>query len=477
MFILTYNKFKKKLIGGVVMKKYFLIASIQVFAFLGFGFESYFSPNDNLDVVVVKEIQQANQSIDMSIYTFMSEPIREAIIEKLKANPQFKFRAIVRKANKENTTKFLQPIYDQLLANKIKEEVIRYVTTTNHHKYIIVDEKTLVNSSGNFNDSKLALSYDENLFVCSAKCKDLLVSFQEEFDFLYSNSNSMMVDEEIKTVNKTKRPKFESAIFTSHNFEPVIRKPKVSFSLTAQAKASSMGEVETELLKVISEAKKSIWVATGHFRSWTLASALIEAAKKGIDVEVILDSQEYISAGYQDIENKERDDCLLTGKTLDDCYQAGFHFGRLLSENGVQVLFKYYMTSWNFIFAPQMHHKYMIVDGKTLYAGSYNWSKNAEFKTIENIAIIKDKKALKAYEDNYNYLKSYGQGELDPLMDSWKKEQNELTLLFKPMTLNVAEIDQLRAVACEKCPSTFCPASSQERVKVTSKNTCLVEKK
>jgi phosphatidylserine/phosphatidylglycerophosphate/cardiolipin synthase-like enzyme len=48
------------------------------------------------------------------------------------------------------------------------------------------------------------------------------------------------------------------------------------------------------------------------------------------------------------------------------------------------------------------HNKIMILDGKVLITGSFNFTKNAEEKNAENLLIIKDQPELvKRYTDNY----------------------------------------------------------------------------
>ena len=59
----------------------------------------------------------------------------------------------------------------------------------------------------------------------------------------------------------------------------------------------------------------------------------------------------------------------------------------MLYEVITAVRYKYYAYRWHYSYAIQMHHKYMIVDGKRLFTGSYNYSDNAEHNTMENVVI------------------------------------------------------------------------------------------
>jgi phosphatidylserine/phosphatidylglycerophosphate/cardiolipin synthase-like enzyme len=433
-----------------------LLLAGSLWTFKSHALQVYFSPQKNLDTVVIEEIQKAKKSIDIAIYTFRSEPIVAALVEKLKSVPEFELRLLIRKVSLDDMLPYMNPLEKTLLALNLKSTNIRFVNVTNHHKFMLVDQKTLVNTSGNFNDSELAATYDENLFVCSRSCPDLVKAFQSEFDYLYEHSNFLLLDE-VRPFRQTAltydSKKFKAtALFTSENFEPSQRADRLVFRLQ---KDLEVGWVEKNILEHIALAKKSIKVATGHLRSYTLAEALRTAAQKGIQVELILDSQEYLSPKFQALEDQEKEACLQSGESLEQCVETGFHFGRWLHEQGVEVYFKYYMIFWDFIEAPQMHHKYMIVDDNVVLTGSHNWSKNAEFKTFENKAVIRHKASVQSFINNFKRLKNYGSGELQKLKKQWAQEAQNIDLIFEPMALSVSDIDSLRDLLSKKCPALF----------------------
>lgn len=421
-----------------------------------FAYKVYFSPKDNLDQVVIQEIEKAKSKIDISIYTFRSDAVVKTLVEKLKTNPNFELRLLMRRVGLESMTPYVSPLEAELKSQNLTATNIRFVNVTNHHKFMIVDGKTLLNTSGNFNSTKLAAGYDENLFVCSRTCAKLVKAFQAEFDYLYSHSNYLLLEDVMPFKANLTAPNTSEwdyvALFTSENFEPSQNKNRLIFKVK---KDVDEGFVETKLIEKILSAKTSVKVATGHLRSYVLARALAQASKQGTHVELILDSQEYLSAFYQNVEEQEKAECMSKGKSLEDCVEVGFHFGRWLHEQGVNVYFKYYMVFWDFMHAPQMHHKYMIVDDEVVYTGSYNWSKNAEFKTFENKAIIKHPKTVQAYLKNFNDIKSYGEGQYETLLESWTKETNTISLVFAPMALKVPQIDNLRDVLKTRCTELF----------------------
>ncbi len=142
-----------------------------------------------------------------------------------------------------------------------------------------------------------------------------------------------------------------------------------------------------------------------------------------------------------------------------ECEKTGAFFSRRLAEAGVEMHLKYYSFIWNFVVAPQMHSKYMIVDGKTVYSGSYNYSYNAEFNSFENVAIFEEasaKEVVDSFKANFKDVLGYGGGAegFNDYMAKFK-EAKEFPLVFAPVTMKLDQIDKFIALAYKKCPSLF----------------------
>ncbi len=48
-----------------------------------------------------------------------------------------------------------------------------------------------------------------------------------------------------------------------------------------------------------------------------------------------------------------------------------------------------------------MHNKYMIIDGTSLFTGSYNWSANAEDINFENAVFIQGLPVIQEFKRNF----------------------------------------------------------------------------
>jgi phosphatidylserine/phosphatidylglycerophosphate/cardiolipin synthase-like enzyme len=109
------------------------------------------------------------------------------------------------------------------------------------------------------------------------------------------------------------------------------------------------------IVQAISGAKTSLLVQAYSFTSTPIANALLDAHKRGVQVQVILDksqrSEKYSSADF-------------------------------LANQGVPTL-----IDANHAIS---HNKVMIIDGDTVITGSFNFTKSAQEKNAENVLILRD---------------------------------------------------------------------------------------
>ena len=122
-------------------------------------------------------------------------------------------------------------------------------------------------------------------------------------------------------------------------------------------------------------ARNTVLVQAYSFTSAPIAQALVDARKRGVDVQVILDKNQ----------RTER----YTGATF-------------LAHEGVPV----------FIDADHKiaHNKVMIIDGQTVITGSFNFTKAAESSNAENVLLILHAPELAAkYTDNWKDHLSHSQ--------------------------------------------------------------------
>lgn len=136
---------------------------------------------------------------------------------------------------------------------------------------------------------------------------------------------------------------------------------------------SPRGGTTEAIIKEINSAKKEVLIQAYSFTSAPIAKALLEAHKRGVKIEAVLDksqrSERYTSATF-------------------------------LLNSGIPVL----IDSRHAI----AHNKIMIIDRATLITGSFNFTKAAEEKNAENLLVFKGNQPLvREYLQNFEEHKSH----------------------------------------------------------------------
>jgi phosphatidylserine/phosphatidylglycerophosphate/cardiolipin synthase-like enzyme len=113
------------------------------------------------------------------------------------------------------------------------------------------------------------------------------------------------------------------------------------------------------IVRTIGEAKQSVYVAAYFFTSYPIAEALVAAHARGVDVRLVMDGhQKYL-------------------RVVD-----------YLNRNGIATRMNHHYAI--------MHDKFIIVDGKTLETGSFNFTRAAEYENAENVLVVRDSPAVVA---------------------------------------------------------------------------------
>jgi phosphatidylserine/phosphatidylglycerophosphate/cardiolipin synthase-like enzyme len=120
---------------------------------------------------------------------------------------------------------------------------------------------------------------------------------------------------------------------------------------------SPHGGCTEAIIRELTKAKSTILVQAYSFTSAPIAKALLNAHKRGVKVEVILDK----------------------GQRTDQYSSATFLFnGRIpVKIDSVHAI---------------AHNKVMIIDGEVVITGSFNFTKAAEKNNAENFLVIRDRK-------------------------------------------------------------------------------------
>ena len=129
---------------------------------------------------------------------------------------------------------------------------------------------------------------------------------------------------------------------------------------------SPNGKCTEAIIQELNKAKSTVHVQAYSFTSAPIAKALLNAHKRGVRVEVILDksqrTQKYSSATFL------------------------FNVGIPVKIDAAHAI---------------AHNKVMVIDGETVITGSFNFTKAAEENNAENLLVIRDRKLAERYIRNW----------------------------------------------------------------------------
>lgn len=139
---------------------------------------------------------------------------------------------------------------------------------------------------------------------------------------------------------------------------------------------SPSGGAQEIVLNAIKDARQSIQVAAYSFTSKPISIALVRAKQRGLTVSVIADKEWNESNNYTSV--------------------------NYLANNGVPVRLNGQYKI--------MHNKFMIIDGKSVQTGSFNYTKAADKDNSENVIYLRDAPGTaEDYAVEFNRLWSEGQ--------------------------------------------------------------------
>jgi phosphatidylserine/phosphatidylglycerophosphate/cardiolipin synthase-like enzyme len=135
--------------------------------------------------------------------------------------------------------------------------------------------------------------------------------------------------------------------------------------MAVQACFSPQGKCATHIVREIENAKRELLVAVYAFTSDELASALVQAKKRGLVVQVIIDRE-------FDSRNDNSKGKFLEVQRIPVRRLSGSKPPNSAREIGL------------------MHQKFAVIDRRIVFTGSYNWTRSADSFNDENLLVFRD---------------------------------------------------------------------------------------
>lgn len=281
-------------------------------------------------------VESAKKTVDIFTYTFSSKSVTKALNKMVEKGVVVKLHIDSDKVTNRQR-EILHPGV-HIIPHQISSGHF-------HHKTVIVDDHLMLVGTGNC--TEVAYTKQLNSFV---KVDDkAFVSKVKEF---YKNTNPK---------GYVIKGKIQNQEVEFWHMPSSLRK-----LTTNPAKQNVLAQ--NRILEMIEKAEKTIWVANNHFSNRKLAEGLLEAKKRGVDVQFFYEPD-----------------------SLDS-------FSRTILEKFAAAKIKVIPNKNPGL----MHLKWMLVDQKSQWIGSPNWSLQAFAQNDESFCILnslsaKQKKEMQNY--------------------------------------------------------------------------------
>jgi phosphatidylserine/phosphatidylglycerophosphate/cardiolipin synthase-like enzyme len=368
-------------------------------------YRHFIRQGDNLEQQFIDAISQAQSTVDLAVMEFRLPLVAEALVAQQKAG--VKVRLII----DNNYNKTLADYTSQEIAKMNRHarqayaELQRYpadalaLLRSNgiaieddtfsgatkgsglmHHKFLIVDGKTTLISSGNLTTSDLhgdfnvpASRGNPNNLVVIPDNAQVAQAFTDEFNYMWQG------------LFKSRKPRRQPLTIPVGTGTMTI-----NFSPASRTKSSSMTS-NGIIAYFIHTAKKSIHIAVFVFSDREISDTLAAVHDAGIeDIKVLIDPDFY-------------------RQSYSKAYDAlGLCPSRQKKKMTEIKPWHRPITTVGFPKATTgdrgVHSKMAILDARKAIAGSHNWSESANYSNDETLAIIDNPTVAAHYEREFNRL-------------------------------------------------------------------------
>ncbi len=455
------------------MKKLLLTAFATTSILANGSFWALFSPHQGEEAfnTIYQAIENSKEKAWMTVYSWSDSTVAKNLEVACLSGVDVKVVLHPTLKNSSRVQDYAKGIEDAGCGVKVSVKNM-------HEKFAIFDDNFSFNSSANLSGGAKS-RYSENFIFnndTSPEGRLVIKTLNREFKFLWNSSKDMYTNEISQEANEpaieladltnnpdsTTNPSFASS---SMNFEYSKYSPSTKAYQTGRYLRVSARKVAKEqtwfvrdaMIKLINEAQENILVNVNHLVIQEVADALLDAVKRGVDVRLAVDNQEFKTS----LKSKEMTPYFV------------YHWEKLPENKGkvAPVRVKYYSHAPSPRHWALNHHKYMIFDynendfSKTkLMSGSYNISETAEHSQYDNMFTYKGEvfaQLFKDFKGEFDNLWNLNRDENDkPIQEAWdrvaKPYEGKIYLHTKmPVSLTWPEIESIRTSIYKAAPKFF----------------------
>lgn len=301
--------------------------------------------NTSACIRLLSEIDNSNSTIDIALYGYREVPEITSALKRAKSRG-VRIRYVYDSLYDTSRNYYPDNEVIEKLASSYRSDRSSSQTLSNmlmHNKFLIFDNKTIYTGSMNLSSTGTS-GFDINSIII-IKSKEVANLYTKEFE--------QMLNGKFHT---------EKNIFTT-NRKFLLDNSEIEIYFSPKDKPTN------RILELIKNAKTYIYIPTFLITHNEIATELINAHNRGVDVRIIIDANSVTTRNTKHSQ---------------------------LRKSGIMLKTENY--------AGKLHAKTMIIDDTYLISGSMNFSNSGANKNDENLVIIKDKDIAKLHRNFFLYL-------------------------------------------------------------------------
>jgi phosphatidylserine/phosphatidylglycerophosphate/cardiolipin synthase-like enzyme len=311
-----------------------------------------FSDQTQISAHLIRAIDATKKTLDIAIYELAIREVRDALVRAKTRGVAVRIVMDQSHLYPEKSTGHRTPEVQSLVDAGFQLKTLRGGDAHGimHNKFAVFDGALLETGSYNWTRAADVQHYENALFDDDGT---RIASYQHYWDWLWSNARA--VDD--------KNPPAKVVLDENgHTGAPLAPAPQdtartVSFNGVALPRESYTPHGTAALIaSAIDAAKESLVVANFSFTHHDLIDALKRAKDRGLKIRIVFDRYQY---GFL--------------KEMADMAALGFDVRLSNGKDGQTGV---------------MHNKFVVLDGKLVETGSFNWTFNGELNNYENAAFL-----------------------------------------------------------------------------------------
>lgn len=455
------------------MKKLLILALFASNIVAGTSFWALFSPHEGEEAFnqIYQAIEESKEKVWITVYSWSDSTVAQKLEVACLSGVDVKIVLHPSLGKKSRVVDYATAIEDAGCGVKVSVKNM-------HEKFSVVDDKWAFNSSANLSGGAKS-RYSENFIFnndTSPEGRLVIKTLNKEFKLLWNSSKDLYTSEGSKEINQPALTLEDLSNDPESSDNPSFVSSSMNFKYSkysSSTKSYQAGRyyrvssrkinkkrtwfVRDAMIKLIDNANENILVNVNHLVIQDVADALLRAVKRGVDVRLAVDNQEFKTS----LKSKEMTPYFV-------------HYWKQIPGNKNKVApvrVKYYSHSPSPRHWALNHHKYMIFDynendfSKTkLMSGSYNISETAEHSQYDNMFTYEGEvfaNLFKDFKGEFDNMWSLNRDENDkPVQEAWDRVANpykgRIYLHTKmPVSLTWPEIEEVRGNIYKVAPKFF----------------------